>query len=121
MPDYDVVVVGAGNAGLTGAATLAKAGRKVLLLERHNVPGGCATSFVRGRFEFEMMLDARIGCGVDEQHAAVSLGQNDGKVAGDGAFARGLFGAGHADGRGLIGCAGREQRQVKAAVCLGFR
>jgi len=50
MPVYDAVVIGAGNGGLTAALTLARSGRKVLLLERHNIPGGCATSFVRGRF-----------------------------------------------------------------------
>lgn len=53
---YDVVVIGAGNGGLTAAAKLAKEGAKVLLLEQHNLPGGFATSFVRGRFEFEASL-----------------------------------------------------------------
>ena len=56
MSDYDVVVIGAGNGGLTAAAGLAQKGHKTLLLERHNVPGGCATSFVRGRFEFEIEI-----------------------------------------------------------------
>ena len=63
MPDYDVVVIGAGNGGMTAALTLAKAGRKVLLLERHNIPGGCATSFIRGRFEFEVALHQLSGMG----------------------------------------------------------
>ena len=45
MHAYDVVVIGAGNGGLTAAATLAQNGLKVLLLERHNIPGGAATSF----------------------------------------------------------------------------
>ena len=67
MPDYDVVVIGAGNGGLTSAVTLAKAGRKVLLLERHNIPGGCATSFVRGRFEFEVALHQLSGMGSAEK------------------------------------------------------
>lgn len=53
---YDAVVVGAGNGGLTAAAVMATKGMKVLLLEQHNLPGGFATSFVRGRFEFEPSL-----------------------------------------------------------------
>lgn len=56
MSEYDVVVIGAGNGGLASAATLAKKGAKVLLLEKHNIPGGCGTSFRRGRFEFEVAL-----------------------------------------------------------------
>ena len=53
---YDVVVIGAGNGGLVAAATCAKAGLSTLLIEKHNIPGGCATSFRRGRFEFEVSL-----------------------------------------------------------------
>ncbi len=63
MTDYDVVVIGAGNGGLTAACTLARQGVKTLLLERHNVPGGCATSFRRGRFEFEVALHQLSGLG----------------------------------------------------------
>jgi phytoene dehydrogenase-like protein len=53
---YECVVVGAGNGGLGAAAQLAKKGARVLLLEQHNLPGGFASSFVRGRFEFETSL-----------------------------------------------------------------
>jgi phytoene dehydrogenase-like protein len=53
---YDCVVIGAGNGGLGAAAQLAAKGAKVLLLEQHGTPGGFATSFVRGRFEFEAAL-----------------------------------------------------------------
>lgn len=67
MSDYDVVVIGAGNAGLTAAATLARSGVRTLLLERHNVPGGCATSFRRGRFEFEVALHQLSGVGAEGQ------------------------------------------------------
>ncbi|MDD2231917.1 MAG: FAD-dependent oxidoreductase, partial [Sphaerochaetaceae bacterium] len=53
---YDAVVIGAGNGGLSAAAYLAKEGKRVLVLEKNNLPGGCATSFRRGRFEFEATL-----------------------------------------------------------------
>ena len=66
MDGYDVIVVGAGNAGLTASASLARRGLNVLLLERHNVPGGSATSFCRGRFEFEVALHQLSGLGTPE-------------------------------------------------------
>ena len=52
----EVIVIGAGLGGLAAAHDLAEAGVGVLVLERHNLPGGFATSFVRGRFEFEPSL-----------------------------------------------------------------
>jgi len=63
VSEYDVVVIGAGNGGLTAACRLAQKGVKTLLLERHNIPGGCATSFCRGRFEFEVALHQLSGLG----------------------------------------------------------
>ncbi|MEV7565514.1 phytoene desaturase family protein [Streptomyces tanashiensis] len=65
--DYDAIVIGAGNAGLTAAATLQQAGVRTLLVERHNVPGGCATSFRRGRYEFEVALHQLSGIGAQGQ------------------------------------------------------
>jgi prolycopene isomerase len=53
---YDCVVIGSGNGGLGAAAQLAAKGVRVLLVEQHNVPGGFASSFVRGRFEFETAM-----------------------------------------------------------------
>lgn len=67
MEKYDVVVIGAGNGGLTAAAKLAQTGLNVLLLEKHNIPGGCATSFCRGRFEFEVALHQLSGLGTAEK------------------------------------------------------
>lgn len=63
MSRYDAVVIGAGNGGLTASLGLARKGLKVLLLERHNIPGGAATSFRRGRFEFEVALHQLSGMG----------------------------------------------------------
>lgn len=41
---YDAIVIGGGHNGLVCAAYLAKAGRKVCVLERRHVLGGCATT-----------------------------------------------------------------------------
>ncbi|MCK4794331.1 MAG: NAD(P)/FAD-dependent oxidoreductase, partial [Desulfobacteraceae bacterium] len=46
---------------------LAQKGLNVLLLERHNIPGGCATSFCRGQFEFEVALHQLSGMGTPEK------------------------------------------------------
>lgn len=67
MSDFDAVVIGAGNAGLTAATTLQRAGLRTLLVERHNIPGGCATSFRRGRYEFEVALHQLSGVGSEGQ------------------------------------------------------
>ena len=53
---YDLIVIGAGNGGLMTACRASRMGLKTLVIERHNLPGGAATSFVRGRFEFDASL-----------------------------------------------------------------
>ncbi|MEZ6056131.1 MAG: NAD(P)/FAD-dependent oxidoreductase [Planctomycetaceae bacterium] len=54
---YDVVVIGSGLAGLTGANVLAKQGYSVLLLEHHYQLGGMATWFKRrGGHIFDISL-----------------------------------------------------------------
>lgn len=67
MKHYDAVVIGAGNGGLTAATTLQRNGCNTLLVERHNVPGGCGTSFVRGDFEFEVALHQLSGVGTEDR------------------------------------------------------
>jgi phytoene dehydrogenase-like protein len=44
MSHYDVIVIGGGHNGLINAAYLARAGRKVLVLERRHVLGGAAVT-----------------------------------------------------------------------------
>lgn len=69
MNKYDVIVVGAGNGGLMAGVYASKAGLKTLVLERHNLPGGAATSFRRGRFEFEASLHEMCQLGTEENPA----------------------------------------------------
>ncbi len=63
---YDVIVIGAGNAGLVSALNLVKNGKKVLVLEKGKTPGGFATSFVRGRFEFDVSLHSMCEYGTEK-------------------------------------------------------
>src|SRR3954464_11411615 len=44
MTTYDAIVIGGGHNGLTHAAYLARAGKKVLVLERRHVLGGAAVT-----------------------------------------------------------------------------
>ena len=44
MNSFDVVIVGAGHNGLVAACYLAKAGKKVLMLEANSEVGGATTS-----------------------------------------------------------------------------
>ena len=50
---YDVAVVGAGFGGLGTALRLAERGARVVVFERLNYPGGCASTFRRDGYAFE--------------------------------------------------------------------
>jgi prolycopene isomerase len=53
VSDYDVIVVGCGLGGISAAALLAKAGRRVLAVERQDGVGGCGHAFRRGDYLFD--------------------------------------------------------------------
>ncbi len=54
--EYDVIFIGAGLGGLTAASLIAQKGKKVLVIDKHNIAGGYATNFKRKDFEFDVSL-----------------------------------------------------------------
>jgi phytoene desaturase len=60
-PAYDVVVIGSGMGGLSAGAALAKAGRSVLVAERHSRPGGFAHGFERDEYRFDVAVHMTSG------------------------------------------------------------
>ncbi len=51
---FDAIVIGSGMGGLSSAALLSQAGRRVLVLERHYVIGGFTHTFRRKRYEWDV-------------------------------------------------------------------
>ncbi|WP_179277826.1 NAD(P)/FAD-dependent oxidoreductase [Rhodococcus sp. 14-2496-1d] len=64
MKTYDAVVIGGGLAGLTSAAALAAAGKKVVVLEQYSVVGGSTHVFRRkGKWEWQVGVHHVADCG----------------------------------------------------------
>lgn len=55
---WDYVVIGSGIGGMAAASLLSRCDRRVLLLEKHVVPGGFTHSFRRHGYEFDVGLHA---------------------------------------------------------------
>jgi phytoene dehydrogenase-like protein len=95
MPKYDAIIIGGGHNGLVTAAYLARTGRKVLVLERRELVGGCAvteeiwpgyrvstgaylTSLMQERIVRELELE-RFGYAVDAKDPAFFSAFPDGR------------------------------------------
>lgn len=56
--NYDCIVIGSGMGGMACAASLAKNGHKVLMLEQHYIPGGMTHTFKRKGFIWDVGVHA---------------------------------------------------------------
>ncbi len=56
--DYDVIIIGSGLSGLAAGIRLAQFDRRVLIVEKHTVPGGLNSFYVRKNRTFDVGLHA---------------------------------------------------------------
>ncbi|MBO4338639.1 MAG: NAD(P)/FAD-dependent oxidoreductase [Clostridia bacterium] len=71
---YDVIIIGGALSGMSTALHLQSKGVKdILILEKHNLPGGLATDFVRNGFEIEATLHEMMSIG--EKGNRLKIGQ----------------------------------------------
>ena len=71
IPDnLDAIVIGSGIGGLTVAAILSRAGKRVLVLEQHDRAGGCCHTFICRHLQFDFGIHY-VG-GMDNRNPSVS-------------------------------------------------
>lgn len=58
MDKFDYIIIGAGMGGLSTGNFLVKYNKKVLILEKHNIPGGLVTSFKRKGVQFDLGIES---------------------------------------------------------------
>ena len=101
MPSCDVIIVGGGTNGLAAAGRLAKAGRKVLVLESADVAGGGARTieFAKGYYVSAVahllnLLDPRVeqGLGLNLAFAATNIATTALSPSGDHLVLQGKYG-----------------------------
>ncbi|CAG0923262.1 unnamed protein product [Notodromas monacha] len=63
--NLDVIVIGSGPSGLNAAYLLAKAGKKVLVLEQHDTAGGSMHTFIEHGYEFDSGHHISVNVGKD--------------------------------------------------------
>jgi phytoene dehydrogenase-like protein len=56
QPEYDAIIIGAGISGLTAAALLSRAGKKVFVVEMDTRPGGYLAGFRRLDYRFDSAI-----------------------------------------------------------------
>ncbi len=71
---YDAIVIGAGVGGLTAAALLTRLGYRVLVVERHDRPGGYLHAFSRRGVTFDCAVHSVGGCSGDGPFHRRALG-----------------------------------------------
>jgi len=52
--NLDAIIIGSGIGGMSTGALMAKAGKKVLILEQHDQAGGCCHTFIDKGYEFDV-------------------------------------------------------------------
>ncbi|MEW5907415.1 MAG: FAD-dependent oxidoreductase, partial [Elusimicrobiota bacterium] len=61
--EYDAIVIGAGPGGLSAGLSLARRGRRVLIVEKNALPGGNCTARKYGDYTFDLAVHQLSGIG----------------------------------------------------------